>query len=194
MERPYISLLSDNLLDLTNASTNADELFGILQEFQFRSTKRSRQVRLMIMDRRARLIEESFPWPTTAAPGGNGKLAEQNVFKYARGLLRYLGYRAGISGLVPEARKEILDWVYTKPLNFVINSPSYMREWGQPTSGPRLQKIANSLASYCQNAKRNNPQKFAVAIEDREDDLAYLKRKYYDGRYDSLFAWPLTDT
>ena len=183
-------VLVDELLARANASTSPDELLGILQELQFRSTKRSREVRLLILNRRARLIEESFKWPTTAAPGGSGALAEETVFQNPQGVLGYLGYQVGRAGRLPESRKEILDWVYKNPLPFV-NSAAYMGEWGQPISGPRLRKTAESIAAFCRNAKRNDPSRRGVAITDWEDDLAYLKRTYYDGRYD--FVWPRTD-
>jgi hypothetical protein len=148
-------------------------------------------VRLLILDRRAKLLEESFSWPTTQPPVGSGSLAEDTVFEHPQGPLGHLGYRVGLVGLVPESRREILDWVYRNPLP-LVNSAEYMREWGQRVSGPRLRKMAESIAAFCRNAKRDDPTRLAVAITNWEDDLAYLKRTYYDGRYD--FIWPRTDS
>jgi hypothetical protein len=190
VERPYKHFLADDLLALAKDSRRHAELLAILQEFQFRSTARAAAVRSQVVDLLWRQIEESFRFPTSDAPGGDGSLSQQAVFKHPTGLLGYLGYQVGLTGLVRESRKEILDRVYQDALP-LVNSPQYMSEWGTPYSGPRLHKMADSVATFCRNAKRNDPDRLAIAIDDWEEDLAYLKRSYYDGRYD--FYWPSTD-
>jgi len=189
MERPFSQLLANDLLARAQASNSPDELLGILQEFQFRTTKRSREVRLLILKKRVELIEQSFKWPTTIAQGGSGTLSEETIFQNPQGILGYLGYRVGVTGLLSTAREEVLDWVYMNSLPFV-NSTSYMREWGQPATGTRLRKTAESIAAFCRNAKRSNSNRLSVAIDEWESDLEYLRTKYYVGRYS--FVWPHT--
>ena len=66
-----------------------------------------------------------------------------------------------------------------------------MKEWNAPKTPWRLKKIANCLATFAKNAKRrSNSDSFRQAIEDWEDDLAWLKRNFYTGIYDSKFVWP----
>ena len=66
-----------------------------------------------------------------------------------------------------------------------------MKEWYAPKTPWRLKKIAYCLATFAQNAKRReNSDSYWQSIEDWEDDLAWLKRNFYDGVYDSKFVWP----
>jgi hypothetical protein len=57
-------------------------------------------------------------------------------------------------------------------------------------SSVRLQKLANCIASFARNAKRRCYASMELAITEWEEDLAYLKDKYYrpvDG-----YNWPDT--
>jgi len=66
-----------------------------------------------------------------------------------------------------------------------------MKEWNAPKTPWRLKKIAYCLATFTKNAKRrSNSDSFWQAIEDWESDLAWLKRNFYDGVYNSKFVWP----
>ena len=117
-----------------------------------------------------------------------------NDFDYSnewpdKGLLSYVGYHVGKSGKSPIERRKILSNVFLSELPNVQN-PQYMKEWGQIKSSQRLRKIANSLASFIRNAKRKNeiPDE---AINDWENDLDWLKKKYYRGVF--TFPWPSTE-
>ncbi|MGC2422755.1 MAG: hypothetical protein WA666_00150 [Nitrospirota bacterium] len=131
---------------------------------------------------------DSFPWPGTEALDGGG-LLEGTIFQHEQGVLGWSGYHVGANSEPSRARREILDKVYLNTLP-TINSKEYMQEWDNPRTGPRLQKIANSIAANTRNAKRRNAERMHIAINDWEEDLAYLKKIYYDGRYD--FGWPTT--
>jgi hypothetical protein len=113
------------------------------------------------------------------------------VFKYEKGLLKEFGYKVGINGLPESQRRQILDHIYDKRLDFNDNS-TYLKEWGEPQSDKRLQKIAESIAAFSRNAKRRNIKSLSKAIQDWEADLAYLKKTYYNGRF--TFQWPHTIT
>jgi hypothetical protein len=132
---------------------------------------------------------EYFPWPATRAPGGKGNLTG-DVFKVKDGMLSDCGYQVGASGLPVDQRRRILDDVYQKPLPPQKNA-NYAAEWGVPHSAARLQKMAESIASFVRNAKRRNAAQMEKSIREWEADLAYLKRRYYDGYYS--FRWPETD-
>ncbi len=104
------------------------------------------------------------------------------------GVLENNGYEVGRTGKRREERRRILAKVFTTKLNNV-NSLQYMKQWDNPSSGKRLQKLANTIASLARFAKgRNNPPQ--QAIDEWEEDLAWLKKTYYSGRFN--FDWSST--
>ena len=131
-------------------------------------------------------VDDNFPWPSTDAIEGDGGLSGDGWPQ--QGLLSYVGYRVGKSGLDIEDRQNILDMVYERHLPGV-NDADYMASWGYPGTAIRLRKIAESIAAFCRNQKRRDL--LAISVEDWEYDLDYLKRSFYIGHYD--FEWPSTD-
>jgi hypothetical protein len=51
--------------------------------------------------------------------------------------------------------------------------------------------LANTLAALTRNAKRRGGLCDAVAIDDWESDLAFLRERYYDDVFH--FGWPASD-
>lgn len=191
-ERPYRSWLVDDLWRLAKDNHGDRSLqLDLLNELRHRNTRWAGYVRLKVFERIVELVSQSFKWPTTDAPEAYVELPDE-VFRYKTSPLRFLGYHVGRNGLDVKSRREILDFVYLKELS-PINSPNYMLDWGHPRTGPRLRKMAESIATHTRNKKRQDTAFFALAIRQWESDLDYLKRKYYDGRYDRYdFVWPST--
>ncbi|WP_193211146.1 hypothetical protein [Luteolibacter marinus] len=131
--------------------------------------------------------DDPFDWPSTAVLPAHDALGA-NHFEYTSGVLSFLGYSVGKSGLLAGPRRAILRYVYLKRLP-AVSSAEYMAEWGRAETGNRLCKLANSIASFARNAKRRNA-KLSKAISDWKSDLAWLKKEYYDGNYDGEFSWP----
>jgi hypothetical protein len=103
------------------------------------------------------------------------------------GLLKHMGYKVGSSGLPPHQRREILRTAFETNNLPKVESPEYMRQWGEAASANRLLKIANSIAAFCRNNKRKrNPSQ--EAISDWEGDLQWLRKEFYTGRFS--FEWP----
>ena len=100
------------------------------------------------------------------------------------------GYKVGKSGQPAFRRHEILRQAFIGDIP-PTGSATYMAEWGEPSSGARLQRIANTIASLCRNAKNRNNPSYETAIQHWEADLARLKEEFYDGRF--RFPWPNTD-
>ena len=73
-----------------------------------------------------------------------------------------------------------------------MNSEAYLKSWDAATTAWRLKKMAESIAAFCRSAKRRNGVGMDEAITGWKTDLAWLKRTYYDGRFDGKFAWPDT--
>lgn len=130
--------------------------------------------------------DASFQWPSTEASAGHLSLEVQ--MGPATGILAALGYRVGQAGAPLKQRRQILDFVFTEDLP-PIDSAAYMRSWGEPNSGPRLQKLAESLAAFARNAKRREVDALKMAICHWQDDLQYLHDRYYTGHFG--FNWPM---
>lgn len=100
------------------------------------------------------------------------------------GILKHMGYQVGKTrGLMAEARQTILTKIFNGNLPF-INSQDYMEEWGKPGSSERLKKMVDSMSSFCRNQKLAGN---VVAVSHYEEDLEWLKREYYTGRF--RFRW-----
>jgi hypothetical protein len=129
-------------------------------------------------------------WPREAKATQAEALAG-NQFSYTHGVLSYMGYRVGkVSTLTQERRRRVLDYVFLGAIP-QVNDRQYMRTWGQPNTAMRLRKLANSLATFTRNARRKQGKNFAQAIAEWEEDLAYLKQRYYDRRPRD-WKWPKT--
>ena len=127
-----------------------------------------------------------FPWPSTdiSTAISKGAKFERNEV----GMLSYLGYHVGLGSLLTGAQRvRLLGQIYSMRLPPLIGL-EYMREWGQPDTGTRLRKMAESLASFVKTSKRRNLASFDMAIGHWEADLLHLRRHYYDECFD--FIWP----
>jgi hypothetical protein len=185
-ERPYINLSIHELQALALRSTaDIGTLFLIHEELLHRRRKKARELEREVLDTVWKLIQ-SFPWPDTEAPEGDGRIASPMP---PAGVLSRMGYAVGKSGLSQRKRREVLDRVFNDELPF-LNSDEYMSQWGLPSTPTRLRKMAESLAAFARNAKRNSPESFAFAIEHWEEDLDYLKMTYY--LPSCVFGWPTT--
>jgi hypothetical protein len=129
-------------------------------------------------------------WPDEALEGAHEAL-QGNCFDYERGVLSFMGYGVGhASQLTQTRRRRILDYVYRGALP-QVNDRLYMQEWGKPGTSKRLRKLANALAAFARNARRKHKQNWGLAIGRWENDLTYLKERYYDRRARD-WAWPQT--
>jgi len=129
-------------------------------------------------------------WPHEAKAPQSVALAG-NQFSYPRGVLSYMGYRVGkVSALTAERRHRILAYVLLGDLP-QVNDRQYMRTWGRPKSAFRLRKLSNALAAFARNARRKDSNSFGRAIAGWEQDLTYLKKRYYDCRRRE-WKWPET--
>jgi hypothetical protein len=129
-------------------------------------------------------------WPGTdpiPTSGGNGDFEGPT-----KSPLKRLGYEVGQSGASKSKRRSLLRKTYRKPLDDLPgNYPQeYIQKWGPGESGKRLQRIANHLAANCRNFRKRDGN-YGLAIDHWEEDLEWLKQKYY---YPLTygFEWPNT--
>ena len=154
---------------------------------EFRSRQRSRDLSERIKKRLIQLKDKPFSPSKTSSVTNS---FSDNSFSYEEGLLSCYGYKVGIKGLPELERHKILDAVFTLPL-LSVNSETYLREWGEPNSKERLQKLSRSIAAFARTAKGRTNGDFRKAIQDWESDLIYLKKTYYNTNYFS-FQYPIT--
>jgi aminoglycoside phosphotransferase family enzyme len=72
-----------------------------------------------------------------------------------------------------------------------VDDKSCAAEWGGKKTSSRLKKMADSVAEFVRNAKRN-PHDYIEAIHEWESGLSYIKATFYDGWH--KFPWPNLDT
>ena len=167
---------------------DSEELHLILAELKYRSRKGAVELRERISKRLVELSKKTFLWPSTAVVDSQNAL-QGDQFWYERGVLSFLGYKVGQKGVREKARQEILDYAFHERLPNV-NSSQYMEEWGKPATANRLKKLADCLATFARNAKRNQTADIEQAVAEWEADLRYLECRYYRGHFD--FSWPVT--
>lgn len=128
-------------------------------------------------------------WPTTGVIPSTSN-GSQEFDKPEKGPLKRMGYKVGRSGHPAYRRRKALSKAFETPRQqFPGRYPSgYLGDWGRPRSSQRLSKIARSIAGFCTTAQsRSNPPH--AAIEDWKEDLAWLKKEYYNALTYS-FRWP----
>ncbi len=131
---------------------------------------------------------ESFPWPSTHVHSVYEDHGDLTVAFEPVGMLSKSGYRVGRNGLPVSERRKSLTTLFLAPTLPQLNSRGYVMSWGGSNSAVRLQKMADSMAAFCRHAKRRAHADMTNAVFAWEDDLHWLKKKYYDGRFD--FPWP----
>jgi hypothetical protein len=191
--RPHIQATWFGLTILANSGKDEiNVLQSILAELKYRKTKKAKQLyetvvlRINELQRQEQML---FRWPSTAVVADSQKALSSNFFDFEEGLLKFMGYAVGQNGCYRTRRREILDYVFHETLPRV-QSTEYMQEWGTNGSSIRLQKIANCIASFVRAAKRRKNASMELAIEEWEEDLSYLKDKYY--RTKDGYGWPST--
>lgn len=187
--RPYVQHSTSELEAIVNSAWNSlDQLEILRHELSFRQRRNAQVLQNRVSQRIDLLSGQRFEWPTTTVNPGFQPMSS-DVFRNREGLLSQYGYKVGEEGLSQYERLAILDSIFLNPITGIDN-PVYLSEWGEPQSSARLKKLANSIAAFTRNSRRRNDKDFSQAIQDWEDDLNYLKRRYYDQRFS--FRWPRT--
>jgi hypothetical protein len=135
-----------------------------------------------------------FDWPKTGAPIGGGRLPSQGVPE--KGLLSHFGYGVGENGKAEKQRRDILSKIFELKDIPHLESDEYVAEWGGSCSALRLKKMAYSIAEFCKMEKRRQKKRghnMGRSIDNHEKDLAWLKTKYYDGKFDNKMPWAHTN-
>ena len=134
------------------------------------------------------MFDDEWPGTDVIPSTGTGSF---DIDAKEKGPLSHLGYKVGKSSpLSQERRRRKLRKALQCDASALqgLESEEERREWGAAESRERLLKMAHSIAAFCRNSRRKD-QDFSVAIGHWEEDLAWLKKTYYQPRANSL-SWP----
>jgi len=182
--RQYISTTFYDLESLAHDNwDNPRFLETISTELTHRSTDFAIKLQSKVVFRLDELAKDSFRFPSTEIGIGFGEL---NIEDWSQiGLLSAVGYVTGRNGRSTIERRSLLRDVFERSIPQNTNVENVI-EWGFPRTSQRLRKLVHSLAAFVRQEKRNYRGDYSVSISEREADLAYLKKKYYDN---TKFDW-----
>ena len=93
------------------------------------------------------------------------------------GMLSFYGYRVGRTrGKMQDHRRKTLIKIYQEQNLPIIGSLLYVKEWGEPQSPERLQKMKNCLAGFLNGDHYSGDMK--RAFQEWEDDLKWLEENF----------------
>lgn len=173
----------------------------VLKEMQlyllFEKTEFATNLSSEIDKRLSKLKPQYFAFPTTDT-GISTDNSDVSNYRKNSTLLSLTGYKTGRvarkEGIGKNQRKAILDNAYLKDISgSIVPFVEDIKEYGTKNSSNRLKKIAYCMASRIKDEKRSKTKDFSDSINERETDLAYLKREYYDGIYDNKWEFPDTE-
>lgn len=133
-------------------------------------------------------VRRKWIWPVV-----NQNLGEQGAFGGTFrevSALKMFGYTVGATnGWEEERRQHFLSDFMEMELPAEVYE-EFGDEYGGPLSATRLRKVANVIASNCSNFYRRDPIRYRQACQDWEDDLEFLRLKYYEGAGLMFEPWP----
>ena len=203
MDRPYLKASARELLHLLESHWDNFGQVGLLAyEVQFRRSLDKNLKALFI----ERLVEiglargldgtpssPDFDFPTTDVQASRRAMRADlgGVSWREKGLLAMSGYRVGRThGEALDKRRRLLNYILLRDDLQDVEDRQYAAEWGRPSTAERLRKLAETLAAFARNAKRN-PSDMSQAIDEWEVDLEYLRTRFYE-RWNE-FPWPDVD-
>ena len=136
------------------------------------------------------LAKRADPWPLLSFGMGDGVFEVDAGGWHELGPLKAMGYKVGYSGLSDDSRQDILTKAVEGNLRFPADySRNERQRWGLPRTEARLKVIAHEIAKFA-NTLGNRDVDMSCAVREWNDDLAWLKKKYYNRRKEMLFSWP----
>jgi hypothetical protein len=135
----------------------------------------------------------AWRWPVLEEPPvGHGETLDSADFRDFSAL-KMFGYTVGKTNPMPlSTRRSLLSDFMEHDLPPIVGKV-FGDEYGDPMSTTRLRKIATHIANMASLAWRRSPQSMRFAISDWENDLQFLKTKYYEKHGLQFRPWPATN-
>jgi len=181
-ERPYINKLAEDLEIISKSHWNNLNILKLISfELSFRNKQQARILSTKVSARIKELEKPELQRQKNIVEYRNleaNKSDREHDINFSEGILGYLGYKVGYSGLPENQRHQILKRVLMEDLPS-INSLEYMKDWGNPKTETRRKKMVDSISMFIHNTKgRRDWESYKKAITDWENDLVYLKKLY----------------
>lgn len=142
------------------------------------------------VDEEAEADVPTWSWPIVNMPPDGTSIGPFNAEFRGFSALKMFGYTVGkTDGWTSAKRQKFLGAFMESKLPAEVQE-IFGDEYGAPLSSQRLRKMANVIASNASNFYRNDAARYAVAIDDWEEDLQFLKNKYYEGMGLKFQPWP----
>lgn len=103
--------------------------------------------------------------------------------------LKMYGYTVGKTNGWNQAKRESFLSDFIEMDLPALVALHFDNEYATPLSASWLFKVANVIASNANSFYRNAPKRYEFAIANWESDLAFLKRKYYEGKKLKFQPW-----
>lgn len=137
-----------------------------------------------------------FPDTVIIPSDRRGKPLDADIIFNDYTALFLCGYKVGkTDGLSRNERRDLLTFFIDRPLHPKIIQ-IFGNEYDEPESMGRLMKVANIIASNCKLRKRRrDAANYAVAIAHYEDDLEFLRERFFVpmSRGQPHLPWPDTE-
>lgn len=136
-------------------------------------------------------VKPIWAFPVVNMPSDFSKGSFSGEFRDFSALTLF-GYKVGkINGWPTHKRRVFLTQFMEMELPGEVQA-LFDDEYGSPLSVVRLRKVANLLANNASLRYRIDARMYAEAIADWEDDLSFLRQKYYEGAGLKFQPWPST--
>lgn len=125
-------------------------------------------------------VPDYFPTTVILPEDGRGKPLDAKIIFNEYTALFLCGYKVGKKdGLSRNERRDLLTFFIDRPLHPKLIQ-IFGNEYDEPESMGRLLKVANIIASNCKLRKRRkNAASYALAIAHWEDDLEFLRERFF---------------
>lgn len=140
------------------------------------------------------LIASAFEWPEIISEVDYGVPIYLNEWgeRREKSPLKCMGYTVGKTrGQSLSDRRSLLNKAYKGDIHLDVKDDKYMNEWGRPFHSKRLWRIAHHIAWLIRDGKSGKEERIitmAHAVEDWQEDLDWMKEKFYTNRM--RFQWP----
>ncbi|TBN41939.1 hypothetical protein EYE42_05940 [Paracoccus subflavus] len=135
--------------------------------------------------------KRSFIWPVINPNPPKGAIGPGGIiFDHKYSALKMFGYTVGTTkGWDLDKRKHFLSDFIELELPTIVEK-TFGISYGAPSTMQRLLKVANVIASNANLKARHDAHLYRRAIRDWQDDLNFLKGRYYDDKHRIVLAWP----
>jgi hypothetical protein len=132
-----------------------------------------------------------WPWPMVNGTKSGRRSGELGGFEdfSALALFGYSVAKANADKWPDKRRQQFLSDFIEMELPSIVEQ-EFGTDYGKPMTTDRLRKVAWVIAGNCGLRYKNDPRRYAYAIEKWEADLNYLKEKFYNGAGLKFVPWP----